>query len=161
VIHGICFGGGFELALTADILVADKTARFGFPELRLGNIPTFGGIPRLKREVPNAVVRDLLLTGRTINAQRALTLGLVSQVVNRGEALEVAQRVAAQTARFDPDALQIAKRFIKPLPSAALEEEKAHFIRLFQNPAMREALQRFVESDDLMPYLPLPNKGGG
>ena len=62
------FGGGFELALTCDLIVADKMARFCFPELRLGLIPGFGGIPRLKRDLGNAVVRDLLLTGRSINA---------------------------------------------------------------------------------------------
>src|SRR5712671_5711366 len=59
-VHGICFGGGFELALACDIIIADKMARFAFPELRLGLIPGFGGIPRLKRDLGNAFVRDLL-----------------------------------------------------------------------------------------------------
>src|SRR3990172_10155222 len=58
-VHGVCFGGGFELALACDFIIADKTARFCFPELRLGLIPGFGGIPRLKRDLGNAVVRDL------------------------------------------------------------------------------------------------------
>ena len=62
--HGVCFGGGLELALLCDIIVADKMARFAFPELRLGLIPGFGGIPRLKRDVGNAFIRELLLTGR-------------------------------------------------------------------------------------------------
>src|SRR5580693_3354083 len=62
-VHGVTFGGGFELALVCDIIVADRMARFCFPELRLGLIPGFGGIPRLKRDLGNAVVRDLLLTG--------------------------------------------------------------------------------------------------
>ena len=72
-VHGVCFGGGFELALTCDLIIADKMARFCFPELRLGLIPGFGGIPRLKRDIGNAVVRDLLLTGRSINATKALS----------------------------------------------------------------------------------------
>ncbi|MCZ7681127.1 MAG: AMP-binding protein [Sandaracinaceae bacterium] len=59
-VHGVCFGGGFELALTCDVIVADKSARFAFPELRLGLVPGFGGIPRLERDLGNAVVRDLL-----------------------------------------------------------------------------------------------------
>ena len=67
-VHGVCFGGGFELALTCDLIVADKMARFCFPELRLGLIPGFGGIPRLKRDIGNGVIRDLLLTGRSINS---------------------------------------------------------------------------------------------
>src|SRR5437879_3674726 len=77
-VHGVCFGGGFELALVSDLIIADKMARFCFPELRLGLIPGFGGIPRLKRDLGNSMVRDLLLTGRSINATRAHSLGLVS-----------------------------------------------------------------------------------
>ena len=90
-VHGVVFGGGFELALACDLIVADKMARFCFPELRLGLVPGFGGIPRLKRDVGNAVVRDLLLTGRSINAAKALDTGLVSQVSGEGEALRVAR----------------------------------------------------------------------
>ena len=63
-VHGVCFGGGFELALTCDLIIADKLARFCFPELRLGLIPGGGGIPRLKRDLGNGIVRDLLLTGQ-------------------------------------------------------------------------------------------------
>ena len=70
-VHGVVFGGGFELALTCDMIVADRTARFCFPELRLGLIPGFGGIPRLKRDLGNGLVRDLLMTGRSINATKA------------------------------------------------------------------------------------------
>jgi len=70
--------------LTCDVLVADKTARFCFPELRLGIVPGFGGIPRLRRELGNAVVRDILMTGRSLNAKKAQAVGLVSQVVAPG-----------------------------------------------------------------------------
>ena len=94
------FGGGFELALACDLIIADKMARFCFPELRLGLIPGFGGIPRLKRDVGNAVVRDLLLTGRSFNATGA-GVGIVSQVVAEGEALRAARATAAQLAKFD------------------------------------------------------------
>src|SRR5581483_2508379 len=68
-VHGVTFGGGFEVALACDLIIADRTARFAFPELRLGLIPGFGGIPRLKRDLGNAVVRDLILTGRSYNVQ--------------------------------------------------------------------------------------------
>jgi enoyl-CoA hydratase/carnithine racemase len=71
-VQGVTFGGGFELALACDLIIADKMTRFCFPELRLGLIPGFGGIPRLKRDLGNAVVRDLLLTGRSINATKAM-----------------------------------------------------------------------------------------
>jgi enoyl-CoA hydratase/carnithine racemase len=153
-IHGVCFGGGFELALACDILIADKTARFCFPELRLGIIPGFGGIPRLKREVGNGIVRDLLLTGRSLNAKKAQTLGLVSQMVAQGKHLDAARGTARQATRFDPEAQRTCKAFMKPLPEAELEAEKAHFKRLARGPAFEAALKKFVESTDIRPYLP-------
>ena len=113
-VHGVCFGGGFELALTCDIIVADKMARFAFPELRLGLIPGFGGIPRLKRDLGNAFIRDMLLTGRSINAARAQSVGLVAQLAAEGEALRIARATAAQIAKFDGVTRTAAKKFIKP-----------------------------------------------
>ena len=153
-IHGVCFGGGFELALTCDVLVADKSARFCFPELRLGLIPGWGGIPRLDRDLGNAIVRDLLLTGRSIRATRAHAVGLVSQVVARGEALGAARRVAEQACRFDAKTTRAAKAFMKPLPSDQLAREKALFCELFTSPVVEAALARFCASTDAMPYLP-------
>jgi enoyl-CoA hydratase/carnithine racemase len=154
VIHGICFGGGFELALTCDILIAEKSARFGFPELRLGIIPGFGGIPRLRRDVGNAVVRDLLLTGRSINAKKAQSLGLVSQMVPAGEGLRAALATARQATKFDREAAKTCKRFMKPLPLEELAQEKEHFVRLALRPVLKLALKKFVESEDPRPYLP-------
>lgn len=153
VVHGVCFGGGFELALTTDVRIAEKNARFAFPELRLGLVPGFGGIPRLERDVGNAVVRDLLLTGRSINAKKAVEIGLVSQMVPGGRGAEVARRTAAQVTRYDRDARATCKAFVKPLPVARLAEEKAHFVRLFQRPVVRDALRTFCESTDVRPYL--------
>src|SRR6202049_1943029 len=115
-VHGVTFGGGFELALACDLIIADKMARFCFPELRLGLIPGFGGIPRLKRDLGNAIVRDLLLTGRSINAAKAQQIGLVSQVVGEGEALRAARATAAQVKKFDRGVAAEAKKFIKPIP---------------------------------------------
>lgn len=154
VVHGICFGGGFELALTCDVIIVERSARFCFPELRLGIVPGFGGIPRLKRELGNGVVRDLLLTGRSINAKKAVAIGLASQMVPPGKGLEAARATAAQATKFDPDAVETTKRFIKSVPYAELEREKQHFLRLALRPNLRRALQRFVESDDIRPYLP-------
>jgi enoyl-CoA hydratase/carnithine racemase len=154
VVHGTCFGGGFELALTMDIIVADTSARFCFPELRLGLIPGFGGIPRLAREVPNAVIRDLLLTGRSLGARRAHELGLVSQLVQRGEALNVARDVAAQSARFAPEVVSTAKAFMKKIPEAELEREKQLFLSMFEDGRVMRALAAFEASTEKMPYLP-------
>lgn len=154
VVHGVCFGGGFELALTCDILIAEKSARFAFPELRLGIIPGFGGIPRLRRDCSNAVVRDLLLTGRSINAKKAQQVGLVSQMVPTGEGLRAARATARQATKFDREAATTCKRFMKPLPREELDREKEHFVRLALRPVLKLALKKFVESDDVRPYLP-------
>ncbi len=153
-VHGVTFGGGFELALVCDLIFADKLARFAFPELRLGLIPGFGGIPRLKRDLGNAVVRDLLLTGRSFNATKAQQIGLVSQVVSEGEALRAARATAAQLGKFDRHTAAVAKQFIKPIPQAELRREIDIFCELFNRPAVRAGLKRFVESTDAQPYLP-------
>jgi enoyl-CoA hydratase/carnithine racemase len=153
-VHGVCFGGGLELALVCDLIVADKMARFCFPELRLGLIPGFGGIPRLKRDIGNGVVRDLLLTGRSINATKGLSVGLVSQVAAEGEALRLARATAAQTTKFDRATAAAAKRFIKPLPAEELRREIDIFCELFARPAVMEGLRKFVENAGPHPYLP-------
>jgi enoyl-CoA hydratase len=153
-VHGVTFGGGLELALACDLIIADKMARFCFPELRLGLIPGFGGIPRLKRDLGNAVVRDLLLTGRSINASKAATVGLVSQVVAEGQALNVARATAAQIRKFDRKTSATAKRFTKPIPYAELRQEIELFCELLARPAVDEGLRKFVESADTQPYLP-------
>jgi enoyl-CoA hydratase/carnithine racemase len=153
-VHGVCFGGGFELALACDLIIADKTTRFAFPELRLGLIPGFGGIPRLKRDIGNAVVRDLLLTGRSFNTTKAQQIGLVSQVVAEGEALRAARSTAAQLAKFDRETAATAKEFIKPIPEEELKREIDIFCDLFSRPAVQAGLKKFVESTDAQPYLP-------
>jgi enoyl-CoA hydratase len=153
-VHGVTFGGGFELALVCDIMIADKMARFCFPELRLGLIPGFGGIPRLKRDLGNAAVRDLLLTGRSFNATKAQQIGLVSQVVGEGEALRVARATAAQLGKFDRQTAVAAKQFIKPIPYDELNREIDIFCDLFAQPAVEAGLRKFVESTDAQPYLP-------
>jgi enoyl-CoA hydratase/carnithine racemase len=153
-VHGVTFGGGFELALVCDLTIADKMARFCFPELRLGLIPGFGGIPRLKRDLGNAVVRDLLLTGRSFNASKAQQIGLVSQIVGEGQALRAARATAAQLAKFDRRAAIAAKQFIKPIPYEELRREIDIFCDLFMQPAVEAGLRKFVESTDAQPYLP-------
>jgi len=153
-VHGIVFGGGLELALTCDLIIADKSARFCFPELRLGLIPGFGGIPRLKRDLGNAVVRDLLLTGRSFNSNKGQQIGLVSQVAGEGEALRIARATAAQTGKFDRNTAGAAKKFIKPIPYDDLRREIEIFCDLFGQPAVEAGLKKFVESTNAQPYLP-------
>ncbi len=153
-VHGVTFGGGFELALVCDLIIADKMARFCFPELRLGLIPGFGGIPRLKRDLGNAIVRDLLLTGRSFNATKAQQVGLVCQMVAEGESLRVARATADQLKKFDRRTSMAAKDFIKPIPYEELRREIEIFCELFAQPAVEAGLRRFAESTEAQPYLP-------
>ena len=153
-VHGVTFGGGFELALVCDIIIADRMARFCFPELRLGLIPGFGGIPRLKRDLGNAVVRDLLLTGRSFNVMKAQQIGLVSQIAAEGEALRVARATASQVGKFNRRTVVAAKAFVKPIPYEELKREIDIFCDLYSRPAVAEGLRRFVENEGVQPYLP-------
>jgi enoyl-CoA hydratase len=154
-VHGLCMGGGLELALVCDLIVADKMARFGFPELRLGLIPGFGGIPRLRRDVGNGFIRDLLFTGRTVKAESAQQAGLVSQLAGEGYALQVARAMAQQVTKFDAETRVAAKKFLKPIPYQELQKEIELFCRLFNRPVVMESLRRFVETDDPMKHLPV------
>jgi enoyl-CoA hydratase/carnithine racemase len=151
-IHGVCFGGGLELALVCDVIIADKMARFAFPELRLGLIPGFGGIPRLKRDLGNGFVRDLLLTGRSVNATRAHAVGLVAQLAAEGESLKLAKSTAAQITKFDASTRIAAKKFIKPIAHEELRHEIALFCELFTRPTVLAALKKFVENTGPMPH---------
>jgi enoyl-CoA hydratase len=153
-VHGACLGGGLELALACDMIIADKMARFAFPELRLGGIPGFGGIPRLKRDLGNAFVRDLLFTGRTVNVTRAHAVGLVAQLAGEGEALRIARSTAAQITKYDAVTRAAAKKFIKLIPREELRREIDLFCELFTRPAVMAALKKFVEDSGPMPYLP-------
>jgi enoyl-CoA hydratase/carnithine racemase len=153
-VHGVTFGGGFELALVCDIIIADRMARFCFPELRLGLIPGFGGIPRLKRDLGNAVVRDLLLTGRSFNVTKAQQIGLVSQIAAEGEALRIARATAGQIGKFDKQTASAAKAFVKPIPYSELRREIDIFCDLYSRPAVEDGLRKFVENEGVQPYLP-------
>lgn len=154
--HGVVFGGGLELMLACDLRVADRTARFAFPELRLGLVPGFGGLARLLRDVGQGHARELLLTGRSLNAERAREAGLVGQVTGPGKHVEVARRALRQAMKQDPAALAAAKALLKrPGRLAAdLAEEVETFCRLFARPEVARALEAFAARTDALPYLP-------
>src|SRR5260370_42181872 len=153
-VHGVCLGGGFELALACDILIAAKMARFAFPELRLALMPGWAGLPRLKRDLGNAFARDLLLTGRSVNAARAQSVGLVAQLAAEGEALKIPRSTAAQITKFDAVTRAAAKKFIKPIPHEELRREIDLFCELFTRPTVMAALKKYVQDSGPMPYLP-------
>jgi len=121
---------------------------------RLQAVDGFGGIPRLKRDLGNAVVRDLLLTGRSFNVMKAQQIGLVSQIAAEGESLRLARATAAQVGKFDRRTTIAAKTFIKPIPYEELKREIDIFCELFSQPAVEEGLRKFVENEGQAPYLP-------
>jgi len=152
-LHGICFGGGLELALTLDVRIADRSTRFAFPEVRLGLIPGFGGIALMQREVGNGPIRDLLLSGRSIGARAARQLSLVSQVTAVGKGLEVARRLARRLVNDDPAVLAEVKKLTKPSLRDAFADNRRRFLQLALRPAMIDALEEFRNSQSLFPYL--------
>ncbi len=139
-INGHALGGGLELALACDLRIAADTAVLGVPETRLGLIPGAGGTQRLPRLIGEARAKDLLLTGRTIDAAEALRQGLVSQVVPRDALTDRARRLAATLARNAP----LAVRLVKSEVRAGRERELFEAID-----ATHEALEVLLCSQDL------------
>ncbi|WP_329264753.1 enoyl-CoA hydratase/isomerase family protein [Streptomyces sp. NBC_01478] len=111
-VHGFAFGGGLELALACDLRVAERGARLGLPEMKLGVLPGAGGTQRLPRLIPPAIAKQMILTGEPIDAERAHALGLVNELAEPGEALAVAEALATALAAGAPLALAAGKRLI-------------------------------------------------
>lgn len=153
-LHGVCFGGGLELALLADIRVAEPSLRIAFPELRLGLVPGFGGLPRLKRETSEAFARELILTGRSHGIARAIAVGFVHQKAAAGRGVDMARRLLEQILRNDPAAYADAKAFTKSLPEEELRRERELFVQQAMRPTLRAALDDFTSRKDPLPWLP-------
>ncbi|MFN2581233.1 MAG: enoyl-CoA hydratase/isomerase family protein [Candidatus Dormibacteria bacterium] len=148
-INGIAFGGGCELTLACDVRVAAKNARFGQPEIKLGIIPGWGGTQRLPRLIGRARATELLLTGDPIDADRALEIGLVAEVVDEGGAPDAGKRWAQLFASRAPLALAATKRSLYEgahLPIAdALQFEQREFAALFGTEDAAEGISAFMQ----------------
>lgn len=112
-IEGFAVAGGFEIALSCDILVASKGTLFGLPEVRRGLVASGGGLLRLAVRIPYHVAMEMALTGDTINAERAYSLGLISQLVEPGEALDHALQLAATITSNAPMSINASKAIVK------------------------------------------------
>jgi enoyl-CoA hydratase len=148
-VSGFCLGGGCELALSCDLIVASESARFGQPETGLGIIPGAGGTQRFTRAVGKAVAMDVILSGRTLSAREALAAGLVARVVAREAWLEEAKRVAREIAARGPVATRLAKEAVDrsyeaPL-SLGLEYERRLLYLAFASEDAREGLEAFID----------------
>jgi len=147
-VRGYALGGGCELAMACDLIVAGDDANFGQPEIRLGVMPGAGGTQRLTRAVGTALAMELILTGRTLDAQEAKSAGLVTMVVPADQTVSVALELAATIATMPPLAVRAAKRSVMSaanLPLAeGLRQERAAFFALFGTQDQREGMAAFV-----------------
>jgi enoyl-CoA hydratase len=148
-VSGYCLGGGCELALACDLIVASESAQFGQPETGLGIIPGAGGTQRWARAVGKAVAMDVILSGRFLSAEEARAAGLVARVVAREAWLEEAKRVAQEIAAKGPVATRLAKeavdRAYEGTLSLGLEYERRLLYLTFASKDAREGLSAFVE----------------
>ena len=148
-VSGFCLGGGCELAMACDVIVASETASFGQPETGLGLIPGAGGTQRLTRAVGKAVAMDVILSGRFLSADEALRAGLVARVVAKEAWLEEAKRVAREIAAKGPVATRLAKEavdraFEAPLTHGVEYERRLLYLALASEDA-KEGLTAFLE----------------
>ena len=148
-VSGYCLGGGCELAMLCDLVVASETAKFGQPEINLGVLPGAGGTQRLTRAVGQAIAMDMILTGRMLSAREALTHGLVARLVAKEAWLDEAKRLAAEIATKGPIAVRLAKEaidaaFESPL-AVGVELERRSFFLARASEDADEGLRAFLE----------------
>ena len=148
-VNGYALGGGCEVALMCDLIVAGETARFGQPEINLGIIPGAGGTQRWPRTVGKYAAMEAMLTGAPVTAQRAYELGLVNKVVPAEMTIEVAKRFARQVAEKPPLAVRMAKEavlkaFDSPLTEGLAAERKSFYF-LFATEDQKEGMHAFLE----------------
>lgn len=148
-VSGWCLGGGCELALSCDMIVASETARFGQPEINLGVMPGAGGTQRLARALGKALAMEMVLNNRTLTAAEALHFGLVNKVVPVERYLDEALALAQEIARRAPLALRLAKEAVNHAYDSFLTEgladERRAFYYLFSSQDQREGMAAFVE----------------
>jgi enoyl-CoA hydratase len=138
-IEGVALGGGLELALVADLLVASREARFGSPEVRFGLFPGGGALLRLPRHLPQSLVAEMALTGEPLSARAALDHGLIVRMCEPGQALDTALELAARIARNAPLGLEAVKRVLRLAPGRSEDEVW---------PLQRELVDAVFHSDD-------------
>jgi enoyl-CoA hydratase/carnithine racemase len=148
-VHGFALGGGYELALSCDLIVADRTAVVGLPEVTLGIVPGGGGTQLLPRRVGAGIAADLVLTGRRVEAEEAARLGLVDRLVGNGDDGAVAREVAETIAKNSPVAVRNARNAIRRALdvdlAAGLDVEDAAWRAAVLSGDRREGVRAFVE----------------
>lgn len=148
-VSGFALGGGCELAMMCDMIIASETARFGQPEIKIGVIPGAGGTQRLTKAVGKAKAMELVLTGRFIAAEEALSYGLVNKVVPVEMYLYEAVQLAREIVQMSPIAVQLAKEAVNRSFETHLDEglsfERKNFYLTFASEDQKEGMKAFME----------------
>ena len=148
-VSGFCLGGGLELAMMCDLIIASETARFALPEITLGIMPGAGGTQRLPRFIGKAKAMDLILTGRMMDAAEAERCGLVARLVAPDRLIEEALSAAAKIASYSQPIVMMAKETVNRAQETSLAEgarfERRSFLSMFATADQKEGMKAFIE----------------
>ncbi len=148
-VSGFALGGGCELAMTCDMIVASETARFGQPEIKIGTMPGAGGTQRLTRAIGKVRAMEMVLTGKFISADEALRFGLINRIVPAELLLSETLKLAGEIAKLSPVAVKLAKESVNNAFNSTLDEglvfERKNFYLTFASEDQKEGMVAFVE----------------
>jgi enoyl-CoA hydratase len=148
-VSGFALGGGCELAMTCDMIIATETAKFGQPEIKIGTMPGAGGTQRLTRAIGKVRAMEMVLTGKFISAQEALQFGLVNRIVPVELMMSETLRFASDIAKLSPVAVKLAKESVNNAFNSTLDEglifERKNFYLTFASEDQKEGMAAFVE----------------
>ncbi len=148
-VSGFALGGGCELAMTCDMIIAAESAKFGQPEIKLGIMPGAGGTQRLTKAVGKAMAMEMVLTGKFIGAEEAKNIGLVNRVVPDEVYLDEAVKLAKEIAQMSPVAVRLAKESVLKAFDSGLQEglyfERKNFYMCFASEDQKEGMNAFIE----------------
>ncbi len=148
-VSGFALGGGCELAMTCDMLIASETAKFGQPEIKIGTMPGAGGTQRLTRVVGKVRAMEMVLTGKFISAEEALQAGLINKIVPVEVLREETLKLAREIAKLSPVAIKLAKESVNNAFNSTLDEglifERKNFYLTFASEDQKEGMAAFVE----------------
>jgi enoyl-CoA hydratase len=148
-VSGFALGGGCELAMTCDMIVASETAKFGQPEIKIGIMPGAGGTQRLTKAVGKALAMEMVLTGKFISAEEAMRAGLVNRVVAEELYLDEAVKLAKEVTQMSPISVRLAKESVLKAFDSGLQEglyfERKNFYMCFASEDQKEGMKAFVE----------------
>lgn len=148
-VSGFALGGGCELAMTCDMIIASDTAKFGQPEIKIGTMPGAGGTQRLTRAIGKVRAMEMVLTGKFISAEEALGYGLVNRIVPAELLLDETIKLAAEIAKLSPIAVKLAKEAVNNAFNSTLDEglifERKNFYLTFASSDQKEGMAAFIE----------------